>query len=390
VKAGLRAATRWLVVALAVAASVASGRAEETPPAPVKAARVFVTRPGQFEIITLDAEGAQEALGMGQAVWSALEGPLALPVAFPTPVTVRMVPVENWKEAEPVLVAVEPGGLVTAWVKWEPGGSEDLRRAMVRGLIMKRAVAWHGVAGKLTVPWWLEQASVAACEMVQQPAMTDAWQQDSAKITRVPALELLLSWERGQAASHERDCASVWLLAHLRAEAGARGRWEQWLRPVMGGADPVTTLQGVYGAAWKGGVTRELWWQTGFHHQRRARAVPMMTLEDTRAWLSELSRWVVREKGRETVLALEQLDAVRGVTWVKAALEDRANHLQGRLGVVHPFYMNAAISLGRYYEALAKGKTKAAETAREEFFQDAQDGRDLEDAVEAALGRMEK
>jgi hypothetical protein len=110
-----------------------------------------------------------------------------------------------------------------------------------------------------------------------------------------------------------------------------------------------------------------------------------MTAEASRFWLADRSRWLAGREGREVVLPLGELQALRKDPWVKAELIERMSQTKSILGVIHPFYANAAVSMGRVYEAALKGNEEQFQTARTDFERDAVDGRELEDTVNAIL-----
>lgn len=387
---------RWLRLALAVVttafttafthskegqAAVAAVAATEPVP------RVFYTNPGEFEIIVREVADAQPALALGRTVWSALAAPLGLPKeGFSSPVSVRFVPADQWSVPAVFTVTAEPPGRVSVRVRWSADVDPVIvRRAFVQGLILRQAVAWHGIGPHLTVPLWLEQACTALSLMRERPALQDAFQQESAAMQAPPPLRALLLWQRGGVESRGWELASLWLFLQLQAEASEAARWGGWVRGVVGGASPVDTLPRFFKGLWADAAAMELWWQVGFNHQRRLRTIPVMTAEASRSWLADRSRWLAGREGREVVLPLEELSGLRREPWVRAELIERVRQTQSVLGVIHPFYANTALSLGRLYEAAVKGNDEAFKTARADFQRDAMDGRELEDTVNAIL-----
>lgn len=348
--------------------------------------QAFYTRQDRFEIITANPADAQPALALGRSVWNALAVPLGLPrEGFSSPVSVRLVPAGQWPDATPFLVTVEPPGRVMVRLRW----ADDLepsvaRRAFVQGLILRQAVDWHGVARQLTVPLWLEQACASWVAVRERPAMLDAFQQESLRLD-APQLEQLLRWQRGEVESRRWELASLWLLLQLQAEEGGAARWQAWLRGITGGADPVDLLPRVYSGLWTDRLALERWWRVAFHHQRRVQTRPGMTVAETRSWLADRSRWLAVSEGRERVLPLAELVEWSREPWVRTALQERLAQTRSVLGVLHPYYSNAALSLGQLYEAALRRNPKNFEAALAAFERDAVDGRDLEDTVSAIL-----
>ena len=394
----------WRFVALGLgltacfAGTAQTGPVGATPPATPAALPgknetplVFYTGKGQFEIIAIDEAAAQEALILASVVWRALAEPLALPPAgFSSAVAVRLVPGTKWKGPAAFSVAAEPGGMVGVRIGWdEKTDMRSVRRALVEAILLRQAVAWHGAAQRATVPLWLEQACIALSEVRERPAMLDAMQQESAHL-KPPSLETVLRMERGAAASRGCELAAFWLFQYLETEAEPDAlRWTGWLRTIMGGSDPMQVLQQTYGRMWRTPAERELWWQVGFYNECRSSILPLMSMEETRNWLADRCRWLVLRGGYEQVLSLEDLWTFRSESWVRAGFVKRIEQLQNQLPRLHPFYRNAAISMGRMYQAAVTGDERDFKAAQKALSQDAVDGRELEDETGSALEALE-
>ena len=148
------------LAALALAAGLAATLpATENPPAVATEATddapipllptpiVSLTRTGQFQVMTLDADASRAGLAMAAEVWQTLATPLSLPAGgFATPVEVHLVLPEKWAGPGVFRVTPEAGGRVSLAFRWtaEPAGSETLRRALVQALLVQRAFALHG------------------------------------------------------------------------------------------------------------------------------------------------------------------------------------------------------------------------------------------------------
>lgn len=372
-----------------------AGRAQNTP---VRAAAVgandsplvFYTGAGQFEIIAVNPQAAQDALILANSVWRSLARPVGLPAdGFSSAVAVRLVPEAKWNDPAVFKVVAEPGGLVGVRICWgENTDARTIRRALVQAVLLRQAVAMHGTAQRLTVPLWLEQACVALGEAGDRPAMFDAMRQGSARLAP-PPLETLLRWKRGEPEERGRVLAAFWLFHHLQAESGDTPCWAKCLRALLGGIDPMQALQENYGGAWKDPDSRELWWQTGFCNVRASSTLPLMSMQETRDWLADRCRWLAIKNGREQVLSFDDLWAARKETWVKTGMTERAQQIENQLLRLHPFYRNAAISLGRMYQAAAKGAEEEFKAAKLAVSQDAKDGQELEAATTESLDELE-
>jgi hypothetical protein len=379
----------WLVTGLLALSGVMIVGAQEAPVVVKKAEavpRVFYTAPGQFEVIVTEVADAQQLLALGRSVWGALSVPLGLPAeGFSSPVSVRLVPAKDWNVPAIFTVTVEPAGLVNVRVCWSPEVDPVVvRRALVQGVILRQAVAWHAVGPQLTVPLWLEHACTEWSIVKEQPAMLDSFQQEAIGLD-APPLRALLQWERGTVESRGWELASLWLFMQLQAEQGPLSQWGGWVRGMVGGVAPYDSLPRSYAGLWTDAMSLELWWHTAFQYQRRMRALPVMTAEASREWMQDRSRWLAGRGGREVALGLDELLGLRKEAWVNTELKVRLGQTRVILGVIHPYYANAALSMGKLYESALKGDAKIFEAALTEFKRDAIDGRELEDTVGAIL-----
>jgi hypothetical protein len=379
-----------LVLIAGLAGRAQNSTVREAPVDKSEAPLVFYTGSGQFEIIAVKPQAAQDTLILANSVWRSLARPIGLPAeGFSSAVAVRLVPEANWTEPAIFNVVAEPGGLVGVRICWgDKTDARIIRRALVQAVLLRQAVALHGTAQRLTVPLWLEQACVALGEGRDRPAMLDAMRQESAQLAP-PPLETLLRWERGEPEERGRVLAAFWLFQHLQAESGDTPRWSRWLRALLGGADPVQAIQEIYGGAWKDPAARELWWRTGFYDVRTSSTLPLMSMLETRDWLADRCRWLAVKNGREQVLSFDDLWAERKEPWVKTGMTERAQQIENQLLRLHPFYRNAAISLGRMYQAAVKGAEEEFKAAKQAVSQDAKDGQELEAAATESLDALE-
>jgi hypothetical protein len=285
-------------------------------------------------------------------------------------------------------VFVEVGGVVSVRVRWDAATPElFVRRALVQGLLMRQAVARHGVHERLAAPLWLELACVGWWRTRAEPALLDALKQSTAG-RDPPALDRLLTWRRGETEPVEWSDGAVWLLAFLRSESGPAQEWSAFLQRLLGGEAPDLALAASFPSRFESARERELWWQTGWHHLRRVRILPGLEAAESRAELADLARFVVLQAGGDVVLTLRDLLDQAGVPGVADELTRRATALNRVLPAVHPFYRNAALSFG----ALLAGLNKSAErreTLWMAFEADWQDANELAAASAAALDAIE-
>lgn len=375
---------RLLALGLVAISATAWGPAASGPPLPV----LFQSAPGRFEVAAVDVGGAQRVVAQATEAWQLLAGPLALPEAFPSPVFVRLIPSKEWAEPVPFRVFVEVGGVVSVRVRWDATTPElFVRRALVQGLLMRQAVARHGVNERLAAPLWLEQACVGWWRTRAEPALLDALKQSTAGRSP-PALDRLLTWRRGETEPVELSDGAVWLLTFLRSEAGRPQEWSAFLQRLLGGEAPDVALAASFPSRFENARERELWWQTGWHHLRRARTLPGLEAAESRAELADLARFVVLREGGDVVMTLRDLLGQAGDPVVADELTRRATALNRVLPAVHPFYRNAALSFGE----LLAGRNKSAERRESlwtAFEADWRDANELAAASAAALDAIE-
>ena len=364
---------------------------EIPPPVTLPRPHVLETAPGQFQIVAMEAGAAHDVLVTAEAVWATLAAPLDLPERFPGPVTVQVVAADRW--AGPVLFRsfMERDGAVSVQVRWSPEMSRtgQLRRALVQALLFGRAVAWDGPGPKLRVPLWLEQGCAAWSLTRERPAMLDEWQQLSAREAPPPLTSLLGAGGSGTE-DPARQRAVLWLVMHLQAESGSPSRWLSLVHGVLGGEDSLAALQRCYGALFKDAAAREMWWDVGWYYQRQFNVQPMQTAPEARRWLGERARWLAWRGGAEVVLTPLEIIQNRHVPWVEKELAARLSQITTRMQTMHPYYLNALISLGRADEEAAKnGNTRVYNQYLADFKRDMADGLELEQATDKALDAVE-
>ena len=339
---------------------------------------------GQFEIASLDVSAAQRVRDEAEAAWRWLALPLDVPVAgFSSPIFVRLIPAETWSEPSPFRVVAEPGGVVSLRLRWsEVTTVVEVRRALVQALLVRMSVATHGVNAYLIIPSWLQEACVEWWRIRAEPAQADALQQESAALAP-PALEVVLQVDRGLFQSRQLQVGAVWLLAWLQAESGSAGEWALYRSRLLAGADPEVALAECFSGRFADASERELWWQTGWHHLRRARTQPQLGSVEARAALTDLARFVFMVGEADAVVPLRSILSRRAETVVKAALAERRAELQRLLPALHPFYLNAGLALADCFAPTLKAQDLELKVA--EFAREWDDALDLEATSRAAL-----
>lgn len=379
---------RWLTVAWVAACAAGQGMAAEATGALAPAPVIFQSAPGRFEVAAAEIGGAQRVVAQAGEAWHWLAGPLALPDSFASPVFVRLVPAAEWVELPPFRVTVEAGGVVSVRVRWADDTPEIfVRRALVQALLMRQAVARHGVSERLTAPLWLEHACIGWWRTRAEPAQLDALKQACARQAPT-ALDDVLGWQRGADEPLALSYGALGLLTFLQAESPRGGEWPALLQRLLGGETPLEALALSYPGRFQHPRERELWWQTGWHHLRRARSLPGLEAVESRSELGELARFVFAREGRDAVVPLREVLAHAREPEVDADLRRRLATLHRTLSGLHPFYRNAALSLAEVL-ALRAVSLEQREASCAAFERDWRDATDLEAASTAALDALE-
>ena len=234
------------------------------------------------------------------------------------------------------------------------------------------------------------EVAAEAAVVAERPAMLDAWQAALRESEPTPRLRdiLLGSGEEGPAPEAGPATHALWLW--LREEGARSGAWGRFLSALQAGESPGAALAREYGRlAARPAEAREweLAWRVAAARLARARAVPMQDAAETRRRLERASRIVVldTEADGERVLRATGEWSERGERRVVEERAARAAQLAGEFTRLHPFYRNAAGSLGRAWLALAEGREREWRRASEEFAQDMAEGRELEEASRRLL-----
>lgn len=363
----------------AVLAVAAVARAAEAVPVLVR------TAPGRFEISAVDSARAHALAAEAEAAWRELSAPFDLPAAFPTPIYLRAVAAPP----EPILATAETGGIVS--VRLDEGATPTVvRRAIVRGLLLRLAVARHGASERLHTPAWLVEAGVGWWRTRAEAAQLDALKHATEGRSPPPLAEVLHRKAEGEPRP-EFSAASVWLLAFLQAESGRAREWPTLLTRLLRGDDPEIALAVCYGDRFGQPADRELWWHVGWHQAVRARTLPALSTVESRVQLGALARFVFAGATEQTdaVLPLATVLAHAAEPIVAAELARRAAELSRAVPTLHPFYRNAGLSLAEAF-ASRTAASKKREAASAAFAQDWRDAVELETATTAALDALEK
>ena len=230
--------------------------------------------------------------------------------------------------------------------------------------------------------------------------MQAAWRPGAGRAARQPALSGLLGWKGGaQDAWREGDVRTVaayGLWQWWRAESGASTSWRRLLAGLLGGGAPRRVLNEAYGQRFRTMTSAELElaWQTAAAGLARVSITPMFSAEESRRWLGEMDRLVVlvaagaEAEPAERALRLSEVWDDRREPMVARERGRRGRLLAVNFTRVHPFYRNAAGSLGRAWLALEGRREQEWRAAREEWQEDMAIGLELERASASLLDAL--
>lgn len=373
----------WALAAMAVVTSSQELRAANAPvPVSVQSA------PGRFEVSALDASVAHAVVAASEEAWRFLSAPLGLPEAFSSPIFVRVVPVADGAP-ESFQALVEPGGIVSLRLSIASRVGPMARRALVQALLFRVGVARFGASEQINAPLWLEHACVGWWRTRRDGAQLDALKYES-RSGPPPPLEELLAWAPGDEEPKAYANAAVWLFIFLQAESGRAKEWPALLQRLLGGEEPLAALAACFPERFATAAERELWWQTGYHHVRRVRTLPMLEPREAREQLGALVRFVFAgsEDDTDVVLPLRQVLNHANDPVVAADLARRAADLSRLIPALHPFYRNAGLTLAEVLRDGVKLPMRREELCAA-FEQDWNAAVDLEMATTAALDAVE-
>lgn len=351
-------------------------------------AAVFQSGTGRFEVSAWDADVAREVTGAAEEAWRSLAAPLGLPEAFSSPVFLRVVRPSEWPERSPFLTRVEPGGVVSVRLVWAANPADRATdRAVVQGLLMRLAVAQHGMRETLAVPLWLELGSVGWWRSRAEAARLDALKYETRR-TPLPPLGDLLNLQRGEAVPRGTELGATWLVTVLWSESGRSAAWPQLLRRLLNGEPVAPALDVTFGDRFRSELDRELWWRTCLEQALRIRTLPGLEAEESRVALENLARLVVLGESGDRVVSLDEMLAHAAEPFVAAELARRAAEVARLAPAAHPFFRNAALSLGEALNSASAPAEKRAQLTRA-FASDWEAGIALMRASAAALDAFE-
>lgn len=371
-----------------------SGADSAEPAKVAEESAVLYARPfGHFEIITAKPDLGPWALEMGDMVWRQLAQVIPLPKSgFSTPIAVRLIPVERWESTEPSLVRIETAGRVTVQMSADDASDgRAMLQALVRGLLVKRASVNTNYGFTETVPLWLELAATQWVLVRTQPSLHDQWCQESAGL-RLPPMLTVLSWPRDRPQPPHFSDVAYGALLWLQGMGEANGQWVEFLRRQLAGVPATQSLEAFLGQPWPSTADLDLAWQVGFTELRRQHPVPQLSIGESGDLLRSWSRVILydTEQGRDVLVLPDVLWKHRRESIVRGLATIRTGEIEVRLGVLHPFYVNAANSLGHYFLLIRQGKSQSTcAAAWQQFERDWSDAEELREVSTAVLDRAQ-
>ena len=395
----------WRAAGLAVGLSLSVGllraQAESGTPGVPRASerpavRLHSEGSGRFEVVALPGAGGVRLAELGQAAWAEWAGPFGLPSRLPVAITVRLVPEPEWLFGDAqTRVAADPAGVVSVWIREDKETGISRQRlwltALAEGVLRRKAFLLGLDPAKAHSPLWLTAGAAEAVIVAEQPSMLDAWQMEFGRSARPAKLRDVLLWDTrvgAEAEVVERAAYGVWLW--LREEGGKSGAWGRFVGALLAGESPGAALAREFAALTPKPTEAREWelaWKVAASRLAIARTTPILGAEESRQRLARLSRIVVMDvqDGQERCLPAWGEWASRGESWPAMVRSERALIIESEFTRIHPFYRNAAGSLGRAWGALASGEEDAWREASVEWSRDIADGWVLENASRALL-----
>lgn len=364
--------------------------------------RLIGASSGRFAVIAEPGVDGVRLAELAEAAWREWREPLGLPSRLPSAITVRLVPDSLWAfGASWSRVMAEPGGVVSVWVRG--GGAVGMERerrwltALAEGALRRKTFLSGADQGRATVPAWLAAGAAEAVIVAGRPAMLDAWQAAMRANEKPARLRDVLLWDGGRdgmaSETTVRAAHGVWLW--LRDEGGRSKEWTRFLAALLRGESPGAALAREFARLTPRPTEAREWelaWRVAAARLARARVTPVMEPAETRRWLEALARIVSLDTRTNAERALPAWGEwlTRREAWPRAERGERARLIAVEFSRLHPFYRNAAGSLGRAWVALAEENEDAWRDASGEWAQDLAAGRTLEDASTSLLDEAER
>ena len=286
-------------------------------------------------------------------------------------------------------VSVEPGGMVTVWIRGggEPGAARDRRwlGALAEAVLVRQAIFLGVQAERVAVPAWLTVAGAEAVLIRLNPALMDAWCRAVTERGRMPSLRILFAWDGAARPAGDEDLglAAFGLWKWLRADPAGDSAWRKFLAGLLSGTSPGSSLVRAYDRSFAGvdAPEIELAWQVGIGATARAATLPLMEADASRALLEQADRLVVglaADAEALRVVSLAEQWMARRDPYLAYERTGRLAWLEASLPRIHPFYRNAAASLGQVLVAQETGDAGAWSAALWDWRRDLATGRELE------------
>lgn len=388
---GRRGRAGWWGLALGLvfaAGPVGLSRGAETPPAVVHGA-------GEGRFVVIAPQGPEGVLlaQLGEQAWGRWREPLGLPLRLDSGIVVRLIPGESGAEGtRGWTVLSQPGGVVTVRIQLGgEGGSARERlwlRALAEGALRRRAMLSGISPGVVRVPSWLVVGAAEDVLVARRPALLDDWRAGRRGEGVAPALRGVLLG--GDAAGESSSAFALWWW--LREASGRSGAWGRFLPALLAGEAPGAALAREFSALVPPGAEAREWelaWQVASAALAHGSALPVMEPGESRRRLEVLARMVITDPVSRTERVLPAWGewATRDLGWVTEERRRRAQVLLADFDRHHPFFRNAAGSLGRAWLALDEGREDAWRSASAEWARDFAEGLELEAASSRLLAR---
>jgi hypothetical protein len=375
----------FLVLAAAACACAQEGGevAEVALPPPAQV-RTFETP--FASIAGTDAVAVENVRYLAEALPPFLRTTLDIREGFPTPVLVRLVGGVGPAGRESA-VAVEPGALVTLWLRDDVPG--EAGAAWREGLVQAVLTRWLLASGQAmdgrALPAWLVAGLDARLAEELEPSLGE-WLQATARGVTPPALGTVLAAGSLEFRETVNRAASYILVRWLLRFPDGPGRLARLARALVAGAEPRSAFLEVYGDLPALASGAQAAWLAAWVDLSRQRTGPLMAAAASREAIVDLARVVVMdEAGVERVAGEEDLWALRSRRAGRELALARWRTARAVLLDAHPFYFNAALSVGRLHEALLRGRKRSCREAWAALREDLALGDRLEAEAAAAV-----
>jgi len=349
---------------------------------PMPASQMGV-RNAHFQVFADDTFSAQYVATVGEMLAQRFGRILPPPARFSEPVFVNLVTRDEAGPEASFTSTYFPAGYAVVNLDWGPATRrENVERALAQGHLTHLSAAYG--QGAVHVPFWLE---VALQHLARVQSVPTHGQSLSGAVQRGRPLRLeeIFAAERGEASEPDFEASAYWLLLFLEREGRHRGQARNFLLRVLRGESAMHALAATFGDQLRSREEAHLWWMVGLSDLIRPAGAPVLSIAESRRRIAQLEAFTVSFGGEVQRVFSEQIWEHRRHPLVREELLRREQSIEIELGLIHPYFRNSLLSLGRLLDAARTEREEEFRIAVNAFRQDTLQGEELAEDTRGIL-----